>query len=300
MKVVVSGPGAIGGLIASRLLDAGHDVTLIARDSAGAARIRRRGLAVGRRRIKGWASVTEKLPARTTVDAIFLCVKSPAIRRAIECVRPGVGPETAVISLLNGVTHLAPVRRAFGPRRAVFGSCYIAAMRNAAGAIQHSGGEHILLARGAKNSAALKTAASLLSAWKVKTVGSEERLLWTKLLYNAAVNPLGALLDRDNGALATDPALRDLVRLVLKEAVDIATRAGHRPLHADMEARVARGCLAVPRQINSMAQDLRAGRETEADAILKPLLDAAQKQGRRATAIEPLYRVLKRLEGHTP
>jgi len=286
MRIAVSGPGAIGGLIAARLKDAGHEVSLVGRRSKRIV-----SLAVGRRRVKGWTPLSENL------DAIFLCVKAPAIHDAIKSIRPFIGPDTAVISLLNGVTHLGPIRRAFGRRRTVFGSCYIASMRTSNGTIKHSGGEHILLARSSVNRAALKKATSLLSDWKIKTVNSEERLLWTKLVYNAAVNPLGALLDRTNGELASEPALRELVRVILDEAVSIATKAGFRPLHADLEERIARGCLAVPHQINSMAQDLRAGRETEADAILKPLLDAARRQGRPAPAIEPLYRVLKRLEG---
>ena len=172
-------------------------------------------------------------------------------------------------------------------------------MRSNSGTIHHSGGEYILLAKSATNKAALKTSLSLLSDWKIKTVNSEERLLWTKLVYNAAVNPLGALLDRTNGELASDPALRELMRVILKEAVSISTQAGFRPLHKDLEERIARGCLAVPDQINSMAQDLRAGRRTEADAILKPLLDAAKRQRRAATAIEPLYRIIKHLEGQS-
>ncbi len=285
MRIAVAGPGAIGGLIAMRLKDAGHEVSLLTR-----GRKRIETLAVGRRRIKGWARPSKNL------DAVILSVKAPAIHDALKAIRPMAGKDTTIISLLNGVAHIGPVRRAFGRRRTVFGSCYIASMRKADGTIVHSGGEYILLAKSDSNREAHKKSVSLLSDWKIKTVNSEERLLWTKLVYNAAVNPLGALLDRTNGELASDPALRELVRVVLKEAVAISTRAGFRPLHADLEKRIARGCLAVPNQINSMAQDLRAGRETEADAILKPLIDAAKRQGRSAPAIEPLYRVLKRLE----
>lgn len=298
MRIAISGPGAIGGLLAASLLDDGHEVSLVARDARSAARIRRNGLALGRRRVRGWTSVAASLGRSDALDAVVFCVKAPAIHGAIRSVRAAVGPKTTVVSLLNGLAHLAPVRRAFGSARTVFGSCYIASMRTPGGTIVHSGGEHILLGRSARNAAAAKTAHALLSGagWKVKTVRSEERLLWTKLVYNAAVNPIGALLDRTNGELASDPALRELVRLVLKESVAIATRAGFKPLHRDMEARIARGCLAVPHQVNSMAQDLRAGRETEADAILKPLLDAARRRRMKATTIEPLYRALKYLE----
>jgi len=147
MRIAIVGPGAIGGLLAESLLDAGHEVSLVARDARRAARIRSRGLTIGRRKLHAWTRVASSLGKSDALDAVFFCVKAPVIESAVRSVQGAVGPKTIVVSLLNGLAHVVPMRRAFGRSRAVFGSCYIAAMRTPSGAVVHSGGEHILLGR---------------------------------------------------------------------------------------------------------------------------------------------------------
>ncbi len=269
--VAIAGPGAIGGTLAASFQKAGFQVVLV-----------RRG----------------KTPIRRHCKAVFICVKSPGLKWSLRAVRGLVGPDTAVVPLLNGVTHIQPVQRAYGPSRAVFGACYIAAMRTKGGKILHTGGEGVVLARTSKNRAACDAAGGILkqAGWKVGIVSSPERLLWTKTVYNAAVNPIGALAGKTNGELALDPALRDLVLATISEAALIARKAGYPPLGPNLGRRVLRGCLSAPDQVNSMAQDIAAGRKTEADAILLPLLKAAKKAGRKTRYLEPLYLSIRALE----
>ncbi|MFC1679062.1 ketopantoate reductase family protein [Elusimicrobiota bacterium] len=301
--MAVVGPGAIGGLIAASLRRSGHKVTVVARDAHAAARLRRRGISVtsrsGRTRtFRSGLEAVSRLRPGSGWRAVFFCVKSPGIRRAIAAARPGVGPETVVVSLLNGLSHVRPLRAAFGRARTVFGSCYVASLRTGPAALRHRGGDRIHLAATPANRDAAGTAASILASagWRIRTTPHEERLLWTKLAYNAAVNPLGALLNMTNRELVEDPAIRELLSAAAKEAAVIARAAGHRPLVPRLEDRVLRDCRAVPRQYCSMAQDLAAGRVTEADSILKPLLAAARRTGTPAPLLAPLYRMVKRLE----
>jgi 2-dehydropantoate 2-reductase len=116
------------------------------------------------------------------------------------------------------------------------------------------------------------------------------------MVYNAAVNPIGTLTRKTNGQLASEPALRELVCSVVREAAAIARAAGFPPLDIQPTKRVLQGCRAAPNQINSMSQDIEAGRKTEADAILKPLLLSARRTKRSTRYIEPLYRMIRGLE----
>ena len=171
-------------------------------------------------------------------------------------------------------------------------------VRTKGGKIRHTGGEGVLLAKTPQNRSACDAAARALkqAGWKVGFVRSPERMLWTKAVYNAAVNPIGALSKKTNGELARDPALRDLVVATVLEAASIARKAGFPPLDPHPDRGVLKGCLSAPDQINSMAQDIAAGRKTEADAILLPLLKAAQKAGRKTLYLEPLYLSILALE----
>ncbi len=290
----------MGGVLAASLRRAGFAVRLAARRPAEAARLARTGLAVtgpdGRTsRIRGLAPFSRRPAPGCT--AVFVCVKSRDLGGALEAVRRA-GPDAPVVGLLNGVGHAVRLRRAVGPRRTVLGSCYFAAMRSGPGAVRHAGGRLITLAEAPGNRAALRAAASLLrkAGWQVRLKRDERRMLWTKLVFNAAVNPAAALVRGTNGSLARDPALREVVLKALAEAGRAAAAAGVPPDAEVSAARLLAGLRAVPDQLNSMVQDLEAGRPTEAPELLGPLLRAARRTRTPTPTLETLRAALRRLE----
>ncbi|HBL17344.1 MAG: hypothetical protein A2X36_11725 [Elusimicrobia bacterium GWA2_69_24] len=319
--VAVVGPGAIGGLLADSLRRAGRRVILVTRDARAAGALRRGGFAItgpsGRTRsFPRWEAAAPRLKKGRPLDCVLLCVKAPALPETLRRLRaaapkrapsPGqrrfppveetvpAGPP--VVCLLNGVGHDRPLRAAFGGR-AVLGSCYIASTRTGPRALRHWGGNRILLARTPRNAPAAEAAADILrsAGWDVRLYADEARLLWTKLVYNAAINPLGALLRKTNGEVASHPAMRQLLRAVSREAIAVARAEGHAPAVPGLEGRILRDCLLVPDQRSSMAQDLAAGRPTEADAILKPLILSGRRTGTPTPLLTPLYRMIKKLE----
>ncbi len=298
--ILVAGPGAVGRLLAARWALAGLDVLILGRDPARESALCGAGITFitesGRSQ-----TVRGPRPARATVPgpsaAAFFCVKCGQVPAAIRTARPWIGPDTVVVGLQNGLGHQSALRRAFGPRRTVLGSLYVAAERRGAHGVAHNGGSTVLLARHPANAEALQTASALLSAgdWEVAVKRDEDRVLWTKLVFNAAVNPLGALAAATNGALAEDPALRRLVGRLAAEAAAVARAAGHPPLYR-MEPLILRGCRNSAGQTNSMLQDLRAGRPTEAPWILGPILREARRRGVPAPGLRTVRRVLSRLE----
>jgi 2-dehydropantoate 2-reductase len=180
----------------------------------------------------------------------------------------------------------------------VVGSCFFAADRPEPFHLTHTWGNDVLLAEARDNSAALGRAQALLmeGGWHVHLKRSEERMLWTKLCFNAATNPLGALCAVTNGALAEDPALREIMVKTLREAVAVARRAGRPPLYADMESLVVRACRNAPVQRNSMLQDLQAGRPTEIGAISDPLVRDGRRLGVPTPLLDKLARLVRRME----
>lgn len=301
--VTVVGPGAVGGVLAASLSKAGFEVRLAARQGGEAGRLGRAGLRFegpdGRRRVVRGLRALGAVPSPSgPCAAVFLCVKARDLAAALPAARAACGPDTPLISLLNGVGHERAVRRAVGARRAVMGSCYFAAMRVGPRAVRHAGGTLVWLAEGAANKASARAAAAVLrdSGWHVAVKRDEARLLWTKLVYNAGVNPLAALARRPNGALAEDGALRELTLRALGEARRAAAAAGRRPYPEMTDAKVLAGCRAVPDQLNSMIQDLDAGRPTEAAAILAPLLAAARRGRVPVPALSVLAAALGSLE----
>jgi len=300
--VAVVGPGAIGGLLAATLRRCGRPVVLAARGTSPLARdgasltVKDPGGRIWRATRFGIAGAAQS--PREDLEAVFICVKSPDLAGAIASARRLAGPRTAVVSLLNGLTHRAPLRRAFGPSRCVFGVAYFAARRTGPASVWHTGGDLVTLAPTRANRAAALAARRALSeaGWRVGLAPAEDRLLWTKAVFNAAINPLGALTRGTNAALAAHPATRRLVTEVAAEAARIARAAGHPPLPGITARGVLRSSRGMVHQYNSMVQDLEAGRKTESEALLKPFVAAARKTGVPARYIEPLYRMVRRLE----
>lgn len=298
--VAVVGPGAVGGLLAASLRRSGLPVLIAARGASS--------LAGGKGRLtvrdpKGRLSRTGGFlgPAAAPPEgcaAVFLCVKRPDLRRALVPARRLAGPRAPVVSLLNGLGHGAALRRAFGPARCVLGAAYFAARRTGPASVWHTGGDVIALARTPSNRAAVREARRLLAkaGWRVRTVGSEEALLWTKAVLNASVNPLGALTRGSNAALTRHPAMRDLLSRVADEAARVARAAGHPLLSRDPAGDAVRGSRTLLHQFNSMVQDLEAGRRTEADAILRPFISAARRTKTPIRRLEPLYLSIRLLE----
>ena len=302
-NILVVGPGAIGGVLACRWAQNGQDVMLLGRTAAGEAAILRRGLDfTGTNgttlRIKNCLASARRRRPKPRCDAAFFCVKSYQTARAVEAARAWIGPETTVVGLQNGIGHEKLLRRAFDARRTVMGICYIAAERTAPLSVAHNGGKDVHIAATADNASAAQGAAGLLrlGGWRVTIDSDEDAMLWTKLCFNAAGNPLGALCAASNGELARDPALRELLLRALREAVDTARRDGHDVPSADMESLIVKPYPNDSRQRNSMLQDLQAGRRTEIDAIVEPILAAARRQGLRLSLLPKLNRFIKRLE----
>ncbi|MDE2039998.1 MAG: 2-dehydropantoate 2-reductase [Elusimicrobia bacterium] len=299
--LLIVGPGAIGGVLACRWLEAGCQVMALASHAEREARLSRRGLSFtangGYRRAWKIESARRRGP-RPPARAAFFCVKNHQTARAIETARPWIGPETIVVGLQNGLGHERLFRRAYGRRRVVLGVCYVAADRTAPLSVFHAGGRSIQLAADADNARAARRAAAWLRAggWRVSLLEDEDAMLWTKLCLNAAGNPLGALSNAANGQLSSDPCLRNLLATAAREAAAAARADGHRLLVKDLSSALGRTFPRGSRQRNSMLQDLSAGRRTENSAILGPILSAAKRRGLRLSLLPRLNRLLERLE----
>ncbi|MBI4348436.1 MAG: 2-dehydropantoate 2-reductase [Elusimicrobia bacterium] len=299
-QLAVIGPGAIGTWLAWRL-SAVADVELVGRRPAWLSAARRglviRGAQPSGRRPRT-ARIRPTLSPSGRPAAVFVCVKSRDTKGALAHARRLAAAGTPVVSLQNGLAHVAPSVRALGAERAVFAACYAAVEREAPAQVRHHAGQTIWLGRTAANAASVAAARGFLKAagLHVPRVAPEHRVLWTKLVFNAATNPIGALTGRTNGDLARLGALWEILLASLAEAEAAARADGHPPLVHDMAALLKRACRATPEQDNSMLQDLRAGRPTEIDAILGPILEAARRRRRPAPVLTALHRFVKRLE----
>src|SRR5260370_9661790 len=128
MRILVVGAGAIGGYFGGRLLQAGRDVTFLVRPKR-AAELARDGLVIkspnGDVTLKNPPTVqADKLNEK--FDVVLLSCKAFDLDDAIKSFAPAVGPQTAIIPLLNGMRHLDVLDEKFGKDRVLCGLCGLA------------------------------------------------------------------------------------------------------------------------------------------------------------------------------
>ncbi len=261
--IVVMGAGAIGNLVGGLLIRAGLDVTLVGR-KAHVRAIEKDGL-----RISGLEDFTVK-PGASTVppegDLYLLTVKTYDVRGALSALPRGDAP---IIGFQNGMGSLEKIEEHAGDGLALGAVCYLGATFLGPGEVRFAGYGPVYfgLPRGGESRLAGDVAEMFSSAgFEASATGELPRMLWEKLLVNAAINPLTALTGLPNGALAEDVRLRELMYGVVDEGLEVAKAEGV-SLYGNVRELVVKVCRQTAENRSSMLQDMERGKRTEADAI---------------------------------
>ena len=139
MRILVVGAGSIGGYFGGRLLQAGRDVTFLVRPRR-AAELAKIGLMIR----SPLGDVALAAPPTVTADAlrapfdlILLSCKAYDLQGAMDAFAPAVGPQTAILPLLNGMRQLELLEARFGAAPVLGGQCLISTVLDAEGGILH-------------------------------------------------------------------------------------------------------------------------------------------------------------------
>lgn len=301
-RIAVFGAGAVGCFHGLRFAQAGAPVVLIGRPTHVDA-IRAQGLlfeSEGRQQ-------SVPMEARSDVDAvadadlILLCVKTRDTAEAARTLGARMKPGATVVSLQNGVENVALLRAAgLDPLAAVV---YVAVSMPGPGHLRHAGrGDLVLGEFGPAPSGAVRTpkraeriAALFERAGVPCPVSADVRVdLWEKLVINCAMNPVSALGRSRYGPMIDDAPTRALLHAVVAECVEVASADGVILPTADtLHAAVLHLGEAMREASSSTAQDLRAGRPTEIDALNGYVARRAQALGVAAPVNRALHTLVK-------
>ena len=229
MRVLIAGAGALGSVFGGFLRRAGIDVTLLGR-APHLETIRRSGLTIegiwGSHHVDGFEVAFDTGALRGPFDAALLTVKSYDTTALATAIAPLLADDGVAISLQNGLGNVEALEAAVGPRHALGARVIFGAV------VPEPGQARVTvfadptavgpLAPGAnaERDAAARRWAEIFDAAGVPAVVTDRlaALLWAKVFYNAALNPLGALLNVHYGALPDQPESRDLMDRVIDEA----------------------------------------------------------------------------------
>ncbi len=307
-RILIAGCGALGSVFGGFLRRAGFAVTLLGR-TAHLAAIESAGLRIdglwGEHLVHGFAFARGARDLAGEFDAALLAVKAYDTRAMAELIAPHLARQGVVISLQNGLGNVETVESAVGAERSlgarvIFGavvprpgqvSVTVFADPTAIGALR-AGADPAL-------DRAARTWAARIDAAGVPAVHTDRlpALLWAKAFYNAALNPLGALLGVHYGRLPERPDSRAIMDAVIDEAHAVArAEAVELPWRdADDYRREFYGRLvpATHDHRSSMLQDLERGRRTEVDAINGAIWQRGAQRGIRTPCNEMLTRLMR-------
>lgn len=290
MKICIFGAGAIGGYMAVKLVQAGADVSLVARGPHLAA-MKANGLTLIEEdeRVTVPVTASDNAADLGVQDYVIVTLKAHSVPPVVGKMQPLIGDHTTIVSGVNGVpwwyfhkldgphegTRLASVDpgdaqwNGFGPDRVLGCVVYPAAEVVEPGVIKHIEGNRFSLGEpdGSKSDRALALSQTLAKAGLRAPVRPRIRdEIWVKLWGNLSFNPISALTHATLDVLCTDPGTRAVARGMMLEAQAIGEALGVK-FPIDVERRIDGGA-AVGAHRTSMWQDLDAGRPMEIDALV--------------------------------
>jgi 2-dehydropantoate 2-reductase len=300
MKVLVMGSGAIGGFYGGLLAQRGHDVTFVARGSHLAA-LRERGLELRHGEestlLSPVRAIESPAEAGAASDLVIFAVKGYDTESAARALKPAVGPETAVLTLQNGVDSAEQIGKEVGPEHVLPGTTLINTVVLEPGVIrQNTDFVRITLgeASGEVTPRVERIAEALRDAGVDVTVSTDPKAaIWTKFVMlaphatitSACQAPLGAIRDTDEG--------RELYRTLIGEAVAVAHAAGV-SLPGDVEEKTFETLMAFPPPTKtSMQVDFERGNRVELNQITGAAVRIGREVGVPTPRFDALYAALK-------
>jgi 2-dehydropantoate 2-reductase len=315
--VLVVGPGAIGLAVAARLQAAGTDVALACRTKETAADLARRGIAVlapdGSRVDARPRTVHKPSELRAAPRVLVLATKCAAAEAALRTWLPGIGEETPVLGLQNGV--IGDRLAAIAGDRLVECTVAFPATLESPGVSRQTGPGHLILGpwpkAGARDDpAAHKAVARLLAdAAPVRASPNMLGVKWSKLLINSCITTLGVATGQELGVLLRETAAQQAFLRIVEEGfaagkadgVAFETVSGFKP--GLFAARVPGRRLLLEvmarryrRHRSSSLQSLERGQKTEVDFLNGHIVATARKHGLQAPVNEALVDLVHRIE----
>jgi 2-dehydropantoate 2-reductase len=300
-RVAIVGAGAIGGWLGVKLAQAGCEVSALARGDTLHA-LQARGL------VLRTGNDTMKMPVRAAVDAatlgvqdlVVIAVKAPALADLAPRLAPLIGPDTLVLTAMNGVpwwffegfggalaghqlqtvdpggviAQAIPASNVIGC--VVHASCSV----DAPGEVRHHFGNGLIVGEpsGQATERVPALVALLQAAGFNATLSPQiQKDIWYKLWGNMTINPVSALTGATTDRILGDDLVRGFISSVMLEAREIGARIGI-PIDQQPEDRHA-VTLKLGAFKTSMLQDVEARKAVELDALVASVRELGQLTG---------------------
>ncbi len=301
-KTAVVGAGAVGGYFGGLLARAGAPVVMIGRPSFVEA-VKKNGLFLDTLQFQESVRVEASTDLDTVrgAEIVLFSVKTTDNTTTARALAPLLAPSAIVLSVQNGVDNAEQIRSA-AAIEALPAVVYVAASVPEPGRVKHVGRGDLVIG---PRSERTERVAALFARANVPCRISEniEGELWTKLVWNCALNAVSALGRAKYGQIAASVDVWKVVESAVHEVLAVARAANvHPPGLEDPKAALA-GALKVATQmseaLSSTAQDMNRGKRTEIDSLNGYVSRRGAELGVPTPVNHALYALVKLAEGRS-
>jgi len=313
MKIAIVGAGAIGGYLGAKLAIAGEDVTFIARNRNLEA-IRANGFRLqledGSEQHAPTAKAVQRMAEAGPQDAVLLTVKAHQVRDLLPDLRELFGPQTMVVTMINGVPwwyfhklggpydgqalrSVDPdglLAQHIEPERVIGSVVYPAAELVAPGVVKVIEGNRFTLGEpdGSRSPRIEALSQAMIRAGFKSPVSKDIRgEIWVKLWGNLSFNPISALTHATLQDICRFPLSRELAARMMGEAQAVGEKLGVE-FKISLDKRIA-GAEAVGAHKTSMLQDVENGRALELEALVGSVVELGRITGTPTPTIDAIY-----------
>jgi 2-dehydropantoate 2-reductase len=283
-------------LFAARLSAAGFSVWMYGTWPEGLQALRDSGVRLidesGREQAYPVQVVRRPQDCAQALDALVL-VKSWQTARAAAQLAGCLAQEGVALTLQNGMGNREALAKALGASRVSLGVTTTGANLLGPGRVRPAGEGVISLSAhpGISRLAGRLRAAGFV----IENEPDPTALLWGKLVINAAINPITALLRVTNGELLNRPSARQLLQAIVREAAGVAVAQGIRLPYPDPVIAAETIARRTAQNRSSMLQDVLRGAPTEIDAICGAIVQAGEKTGVPTPTLRAIWQLIKAL-----
>ena len=265
-SVLFVGLGGVGSAHAIKM--AGYDPGLV-RVLAGGERLRRyqeQGFLVNGKRFDFFYADPDD-PKASPADLILMAVKGHDLAQGLFDVNAYVGPNTIILSLLNGITSEERIAAAYPQAHVLYGLCMSIAANRSGNQIQFESPGRIYFGDQDNRvlSPQVQAVSQLFQQAGIESIVPEDmlRMLWFKFMLNVGVNQTTALLRAPYSIIHRSPEAREIMDAAMWEVIHLAQTRGVTLGQEDIDQCYQILFKLDPESRTSMCDDVLAGRKTE-------------------------------------
>ena len=294
MKIGIIGAGAMGSIFTYFFRNLNEDIIILEKDGDILNSLKE-GLTIK------YKEDIQKIPARVTLkaedlsdsDLIFIFVKSYHTDPLMKKIHEKVKGDPIYVSLQNGLGNFEAISRYIPDHRIVFGTTTIGASKETTNIVKFGGMGSITI--GSMNPTAADTVLSFFKRAKLDTTVTKNPLgaIWKKVIINAGINPIAAILSIPNGKIIGTKETKELQEIIIREAVLVANKRGMMIDADEMILLTQEVCKNTCSNICSMNQDIRNQKKTEIESITGKIIKYGKEAGVETPYNDALYKLIR-------